>query len=106
MFVKLPLDQNTCESAVVTSGMRLYMRSHSDAPSRGKCMPAMARRYCPVMVQVHSRWMRFIKLIRYSRSAPFSPRDGYSPGPTAVQRTKRQTSRDVTTKVAQAVMNA
>ena len=35
------------------------MTSHSEAPNRGKCMPASARRYCPVMVQVHSLWMPF-----------------------------------------------
>ena len=38
--------------------------------------------------------------------APFSPRDGYSPGEAAVQRMKRQPSNEVTTMVSQVVMNA
>jgi hypothetical protein len=53
MFVNDPLDQNTCESALVVSGMRLNMTSHSDAPTRGNRTPAIARRYCPVIVHVH-----------------------------------------------------
>src|ERR1700704_4234313 len=106
MFVKHPLDQNTWESAVVTSGTRLNMRSHSEAPHRGKRMPASARRYCPVMVQVHCLWMRFIICILYMRRAPPSPREGYSPGEAAVQRMNRQPSKEVTTTVTQVVMNA
>src|SRR5215475_3530311 len=106
MFVKQPLDQNTCESAVASSGTKLIMTSHSDAPSRGKRMPASARRYCPVIVQVHSLWMLFISVIRYIRRAALRPRDGNSPGEVAVQRTKRQPSKEVTTIVPQVVMNA
>src|SRR5262245_371093 len=106
MLVKQPLDQNTCESAVASSGIRLNMTSHSDAPRRGKRMPASARRYCPVMLQVHSLWMLFISVIRYIRRAALSPRDGNSPGEAAVQRMKRQPSREVTTIVPQLVMNA
>ena len=45
MLVKHPLDQNTWESAAARSGTRLNMRSHSEAPKRGKRMPASARRY-------------------------------------------------------------
>ena len=81
------------------------MTSHSEAPNRGKRMPASARRYCPVMVQVHCLWMPFILFILYMRSAPLSPRDGYSPGEAAVQRMKRQPSMEVTTMVTQVVMN-
>src|SRR5262245_25481356 len=106
MLVKQPLDQNTCESAVASSGIRLNMTSHSDAPRRGKRMPASARRYCPVMVQVHSLWMLFISVIRYIRSAALRPRDGNSPGEVAVQRMNRQPSKEVTTTVPQVVMNA
>src|SRR5262245_26836104 len=106
MFVKQPLDQNTCESAVASSGTRLIITSHSDAPKRGKRMPASARRYCPVMVQVHSLWMLFISVIRYIRSAALRPRDGNSPGEVAVQRMNRQPSKEVTTTVPQVVMNA
>ena len=64
---------------MASSGTRLNMTSHSEAPNRGKCMPASARRYCPVMVQVHSLWMLFISFIRYMRRAPLSPRDGIEP---------------------------
>src|SRR5262245_30260454 len=106
MFVKQPLDQNTCESAVASSGSRLIMTSHSDAPNRGKRIPASARRYCPVMVQVHSLWMLFISVILYIRRAALRPRDGNSPGDVAVQRMKRQPSKEVTTIVPHVVMNA
>ena len=81
------------------------MRSHSEAPTRGKCTPASARRYCPMMVQVHCRWMTFIRFILYMRSAPRSPCDGYSPGAPAVQRMKRQPSVEVTTMLTQLVTN-
>src|SRR5712691_6497364 len=97
MLVKHPLDQNTWESAVASSGTRLNMRSHSEAPNLGKRMPASARRYWPVMVQVHCPWMPFIAFILYMRRAPLSPREGYSPGEAAVQRMKRQPSREDTT---------
>src|SRR4029077_18226552 len=103
MFVKHPLDQNTWESAVATSGTRLYMRSHSEAPNLLKRTPASARRYCPVMVQFHSLWILFIFKIRYMRSDALSPCAGYSPGEAAVQRMKRQPSKEVTTMVTQAV---
>src|SRR5262245_7161515 len=106
MLVKQPLDQNTCASAVASSGTRLNMTSHSDEPSREKRMPASARRYCPVMVQVHSLWMLFISVILYIRRAALRPRDGNSPGDVAVQRMKRQPSKEVTTIVPQVVMNA
>ena len=82
------------------------MTSHSEAPSLGKRMPASARRYCPVMVQVHCPWMPFIKFTLNLRRAPLSPRDGYRPGDAAVQRMKRQPSKDVTTTVTQVVMKA
>ena len=52
------------------------MTSHSEAPTRGKRMPASARRYWPVMVQVHCLWMVFIMFILYIRRAPLSPREG------------------------------
>jgi hypothetical protein len=39
------------------------------------------------------------------RRAPLSPREGYRPGETAVQRMKRQPSREVTTMVAQLTIN-
>src|SRR6266852_4276805 len=106
MFVKHPFDQNVWESAVASSGTRLNMRSHSEAPNRGKRTPASARRYCPVMVQVHCLWMPFILFIRYMRRAPLSPREGYSPGTAAVARMKRQPSKEVTTTVTQVAMNA
>src|SRR5215475_14785305 len=106
MLVKQPLDQNTCESAVASSGTKLIMTSHSDAPRRGKRMPASARRYCPMMVQVQSLWILFISVIRYIRRAALRPRDGNSPGEVAVHRMKRQPSREVTTIVPQVVMNA
>src|SRR5271169_3901638 len=106
MFVKHPLDQNTWESAVANSGTRLNRRSHSEAPNRGKRRPASALRYCPVMVQVHRFWTAFIVFILYMRRAPLSPREGHSPDEAAVQRMKRQSSKDVTTKVTQVVMNA
>src|SRR6516165_3899369 len=105
MFVKHPFDQNVWESAVASSGTRLNMTSHSEAPSRGKRMPASARRYCPVMVQVHCLWMPFIFFILYMRRAPLNPREGYSPGEAAVQRMKRQSSKEVTTTATQVVMN-
>ena len=73
------------------------MTSHSEAPNRGKCMPARALRYCPVMVQVHSLWMPLNVFILYMRRAPLSPREGYRPGEAAVQRMKRQPSNEVTT---------
>src|SRR4030095_2194356 len=100
MFVKDPLDQNTCESARASSGTRLNMTSHSEPPTRGKRMPARARIYCPVIVQVHCLWMRFISFIRERRREPLSPRDGYKPGEAAVKRMKRQPSKDVTTSVS------
>src|ERR1044071_9757470 len=105
MFVKHPLDQNTWESAEATSGTRLNMTSHSEAPNLGKRRPARARKYCPVMVHVHCLWMLFILFILYMRRAPLSPREGYSPGEAAVQRMKRQPSKEVTTTVTQVVMN-
>src|SRR6266852_2072205 len=97
MFVKHPLDQDTWESAVASSGTRSNMTSHSEAPNRGKRIPASARRYCPVRVQVHCLWMPFILLILNMRRAPLSPREGYSPGEAAVHRMKRQPSTEVTT---------
>src|SRR5271165_7256765 len=106
MFVKHPLEKNTWESAVATSGTRLNMTSHSEAPNSGKRMPASARRYCPVMVQVHSLWMPLNLFILYMRRAPLSPREGYRPGETAVQRMKRQPSKEVTTMVTQLTTNA
>ena len=72
---------------------------------RGKCMPASARRYCPVIVQVHCLWMPFNLFIRYMRRAAFSPCEGYSPGEVAVQRMNRQPSKEVTTTATQVVMN-
>ena len=51
---------------------------------RVKRRPARARRYCPVMVQVHRRWIWLNLLTRYSRRAALSPREGYSPGEAAV----------------------
>src|SRR6478735_4760336 len=105
MFVKHPLEKKIWESAVATSGTRLNMTSHSEAPNRGKCMPARALRYCPVMLQVHSLWMPLNLFILYIRRAPLSPREGYRPGETAVQRMKRQPSREVTTTVTQLTIN-
>src|SRR6202047_4506580 len=102
MFVKHPFAKNTWESAVATSGTRLKMMSHSEPPNRGKRMPASARRYCPVMVQVHCLWMPFNLFILYMRRAPLRLREGYSPGEAAVQRMKRQPSREVTTRASQA----
>ena len=64
MLVYEPLDQNTWESALASSGTRLTIRSHSEAPTRVKRTPASARRYCPVRVQVHRRWIWFSFLIR------------------------------------------
>src|SRR5271165_3895314 len=104
MFVKQPFDQNTRASAVADSGTRLYIKSHSDAPNRVKRMPASARKYCPVMVQVHSRWMLLSLRIRYSMSSPLRPRVLCSPGDAAVQRMKRQPSNEVTRMVSQEVM--
>ena len=52
----------------------MNITSHSDAPNRVKCMPASARKYCPVMVQVHSNWMLLNLRILYMRSAPLRPR--------------------------------
>src|SRR6266849_571697 len=106
MLVKHPLDQNTWESAVASSGTRLNMTSHSEAPNLGKRMPASARRYWPVMVQVHCPWMPFILPNLNRRRAALSPREGYSPGEAAVQRMKRQFSKEVTTPLSQVVMNA
>src|SRR4051794_13076854 len=100
------LEKNTLASAVATSGMRLNMTSHSEAPMRGKYMPASARRYCPVIVQVHHRWMAFNLFIRYRRRAPFSPREGYSPGEAAAQRMNRQLRIEVTTTATHVVMKA
>jgi hypothetical protein len=105
MLVKHPLEKKIWESAAATSGTRLNMTSHSEAPNRGKCMPARALRYCPVMLQVHSLWMPFNRFILYMRRAPLSPREGYRPGETAVQRMKRQPSREVTTTVTQLTTN-
>src|SRR6478672_5178051 len=105
MLVKHPLEKKIWESAAAASGTRLNMTSHSEAPNRGKCMPARALRYCPVIVQVHRRWMPFNLFILYMRRAPLSPRDGYRPGEKAVQRMKRQPSREVTTMVTQLTMN-
>src|SRR3974377_1158198 len=101
MPVKQLWDQNTCESAVASSGTRLNMTSHSEAPNRGKRTPASARRYCPVMVHVHSLWMPVIFFSLYMRRAPLNPREGYSPGEAAVQRMKRQSSKEVTMTVTQ-----
>src|SRR5271166_4931530 len=106
MLVKQPLDQNTWESALASSGTRLNIKSHSEPPNRGKRMPASARRYCPVTVQVHCLWMRFMICILYMRRAPRRPREGYSPGEARVQRMNRQPSKEVTTTVAPVVMNA
>src|SRR5271166_4189749 len=106
MLVKQPLDQNTWESALASSGTRLNIRSHSEPPNRGKRMPASARRYCPVTVHVHCLWMRFMICILYMRIAAPSPREGYSPGEAAVARINRQPSKEVTTTVTQVVMNA
>jgi hypothetical protein len=39
--------------------------------------------------------------ILYIRRAPLNPREGYRPGEAAVQRMKRQPSKEVTTMVAQ-----
>src|SRR6266516_2161888 len=105
MFVNHPLEKKTRESAVTASGTMLNMTSHSEAPNRGKRMPARALRYCPVMLQVHRLWMPFNLFILYMRSAPLSPRAGYRPGETAVQRMKRQPSREVTTRVNQQTIN-
>src|SRR4029077_7110445 len=106
MFVKHPLEKNTRESAVANSGTRLNITSHSAEPNRGKRMPARARRYCPVMLQVHSLWMLLNLFILYMRRAPLNPREGYRPGEAAVQRMKSQPSKEVTTMVAQVAMNA
>src|SRR5271169_2569243 len=106
MFVKHPFAKKTWESAVASSGTRLNMTSHSEPPNRGKRMPASARKYCPVMVQVHCLWMPFNLFILYMRRAPLSPCEGYSPGEAAVQRMKRQSNKEVTTTITQVVMNA
>src|SRR4029077_6456406 len=105
MLVKHPLEKKTWESAAATSGTRLNMTSHSEAPNRGKCMPARALRYCPLMLQVHSLWMPFILFILYKSRAPLSPREGYRPGETAVQRMKRQPSREATTPETHLTIN-
>src|SRR4249919_1938878 len=105
MLVKHPLEKKTWESAATASGTMLNMTSHSEAPSRGKCMPARALRYCPVMLQVHSLWMPFNLFTLYMRRAPLRPREGYRPGETAVQRMKRQPSREVTMTVTQLTTN-
>src|ERR1700730_10522105 len=104
MLVKHPFAKNTWESAVATSGTRLNMMSHSEPPNRGKRMPASARRYCPVMVQFACLWMPLNLFILYMRRAPLSPREGYNPGEAAVQRMKRQPSKEVTTRATQVVM--
>src|SRR5271163_2026560 len=106
MLVKHPWDQNTWESALARSGTRFSMTSHSEAPNRGNRMPASARRYCPVMVQVHCFWMAFIFLNLYMRRAPLSPREGHSPGEVAVHRIKRQPNMEVTTMMTHVAMNA
>src|SRR4029077_17546940 len=106
MFVKHPLEKKIWESAAATSGTRLNMTSHSEAPNRGKCMPARALRYCPVMLQVHSFWMPFNLFILYMRRAPLSPREGYRPGEAAVQRMKRQPGKGVTAMLAQEAVDA
>src|SRR5271169_3525070 len=106
MFVKHPFDQKAWDSAVASSGTRLNRTSHSEAPNRGKRMPASARRYCPVMLQVQSLWMLLNLFILYMRRAPWTPREGYRPGEAAVQRIKRQPSKEITTTVIQVVMNA
>ena len=69
-----------------------------------KRMPASARRYCPVMVQVHSRWMRLMLAHSVHEERALSPRDCAAPATPAVQRMKRQPSNEVTTMVSQAVM--
>src|SRR3984893_10704124 len=104
MLVKHPFAKNTWEAAVATSGTRLNMMSHSEPPNRGKRMPASARRCCPVMVHVHCLWLPLILFILYMRRAPLSPREGYSPGEAAVQRMKRQPSKEVTTTATPVVM--
>ena len=101
-----PLEKKTDESAEAASGTRLVIRSHSDAPTRRKRMPARARRYCPVMVQVHRRWTRFSRLILNIRRAHLRPRAGYKPGTAGVHRMNRQASRDVATTVIQLAVNA
>src|SRR6516165_7189052 len=106
MLVKQLLDQNTWESALASSGTRLNMTSHSEAPTCGNRTPASARRYCPAMVQVQRSWMVFIIFKRCMRRAPRSPRDGYSPGEAAVLRMKRQPSTEVTKIITQVVANA
>jgi hypothetical protein len=58
-----------------------------------------------VTVHVHHCWTAFNLFIRYRRRAPFSPREGYSPGEAAVQRMNRQLSIEVTTTATQVVMN-
>jgi hypothetical protein len=58
------------------------------------------------MVQVHSLWMLLNLFILYIRRALLNPREGYRPGEAAVQRMKRQPSKEVTTMVAQVAMNA
>src|SRR5436190_13637898 len=50
--------------------------------------------------------MVFILFIRYMRSAPLNPREGYKPGDPAVKRMNRQPRTEVTTIVAQVVTNA
>src|SRR3981189_1807414 len=101
MFVKHPLEKKIWESAAATSGTRLNSTAHSEAPNRGKCIPARALRYCPVMLQVHSLWMPFNLFILYMRRAPLSPREGSRPGAPAAQRMTRQPSREGTTPVTQ-----
>jgi len=76
MLVNDPLEKKTAESALAVSGTRLVIRSHSDAPTRRKRMPASARKYWPVMVQVHRRWTRFSKPILKMSRAHLSPRAG------------------------------
>jgi hypothetical protein len=49
--------------------------------------------------------MPFNLFILYMRRAPLRPREGYNPGEVAVQRMKRQPSKEVTTSAHQVVMN-
>ena len=56
------------------------------------------------MVQVHCLWMPFNLFILYMRRAPLSSREGYNPGEAAVQRMKRQPSKEATTTATQVVM--
>src|SRR6516225_4539163 len=97
ILVKQPFDQKICASAVASSGTRLCMTSHSDAPTRSKRIPARARRYCPVMDHVHCLWMAFIVCTLYINRAAVSPRDAYKPGEVAVNRMKMHPSTELNT---------